>query len=288
MLFLCRSVGLAAYMKVCEKGCWVQGGKHYKKGMYYRIFISGNTDKIPCRIPRKQAQPRQQIKSVLRTGFTYNSLGQGDYYGFILNGDHLYLTSDFTIHHNSGKSCIVQQILAGVIKRNGVAFMCDRPHLLITGLHFFREIEPDRPVLCIFEDIDAIIEKYGEDSLLSLLDGEKQADHVLNLASTNYPEKLDRRLVARPRRFDRIVKINYPDYNIRLEYFKQKLSGFEQSEIEHWAKETEGLAFSALAEMIISVTCLNIPFAEALDILRNLAVNKVSSRDCEGTDRVGF
>jgi len=34
---------------------------------------------------------------------------------------------------------------------------------------------------------------------------------VLNLATTNYPEQLDRRFVARPRRFDRVVRIDAAD-----------------------------------------------------------------------------
>ena len=286
MVFLCRSVGLAAYKTVCEKGCWVQGGKHFKKGIYYRISISGELDKIPCKISRKKSQPRKQIKHVVRTGFKYKSVGVGDYYGFILNGDHLYLTSDFFIHHNSGKSCNLQQILAGVIKRGGIAFFCGIPEFMTLGVRNFREIEPDRPVLCIFEDIDAIIHKHGDEDLLALLDGEQQIDHVLNIGTTNYPENLDKRIVARPRRFDRIIKINNPEYNIRQEYFKQKLHMLPPEEIEMWARETDGLAFSALAEMIISVICLNIPFADALKILKELATKKISSGDFD--EKMGF
>jgi SpoVK/Ycf46/Vps4 family AAA+-type ATPase len=186
----------------------------------------------------------------------------------------------------SGKSCALQQILSGVIKRGGIAFFCGIPEFMTSGVRNFREIEPERPVLCIFEDIDAIISKHGDEDLLALLDGEQQIDHVLNIGTTNYPEKLDKRIVARPRRFDRIIKINNPEYPIRLEYFKRKLHMLPPEEIERWARATEGLAFSALAEMIISVTCLGIDFKEALNILKELATRKISSGDFE--EKMGF
>src|SRR5262249_23195198 len=74
----------------------------------------------------------------------------------------------------------------------------------------FRQVEPDRPIVCVFEDIDAIIAVYGDSDLLQWLDGNQQVDRAGNLASTNYPEKLDRRIIARPRRFDRILRIATP------------------------------------------------------------------------------
>lgn len=98
--FMARSVGLAAYVVECQKSC--QGGF---TGTYHRVSISGDVDKIPCRLPRKQAAPRQQQKDPLRTGFTVELTGRVEpYYGFTLDGDGRYLLDDFTVTHNSGKS----------------------------------------------------------------------------------------------------------------------------------------------------------------------------------------
>ena len=44
-------------------------------------------------------------------------------------------------------------------------------------------------MICIFEDIDAIIQNYGDCVLLQWLDGHHQVDRVINLATTNYPER---------------------------------------------------------------------------------------------------
>lgn len=96
--FIARSLGLAAYVKPCLKSC--QTGA---VGRYYRVSVSGKVDCIPCRVPRKIASPRLQLKSVLRTGFKVEPLGMGSYFGFSVNRDHRYLMGDFTVTHNSGK-----------------------------------------------------------------------------------------------------------------------------------------------------------------------------------------
>lgn len=97
--FIARSLGLAAYVRASLKRA--QTGV---EGLYWRVGISGNTDQIPCRIERKMALPRQQKKSVLRTGFSVIKSGKDAYYGFTLDKDQRYLLDDFTVTHNCGKS----------------------------------------------------------------------------------------------------------------------------------------------------------------------------------------
>lgn len=98
--FIARSVGLAAYVKPCQKSAYPG---HIDT--YHRVSISGNTDIIPCRIPRKQASARSQKKDALRTGFTIEQTGNVEpFYGFTLTGDGRYLLDDFTVTHNTGKT----------------------------------------------------------------------------------------------------------------------------------------------------------------------------------------
>lgn len=99
--FIARSLGLAAYLKPCEK--YDQNGQG---GTYFRVSISGDTHTIPTRIPRKQARKREQKKDVTRTGFVIEPLGVGNFFGFSLEGDPHYLLGDFTVTHNTGKSAI--------------------------------------------------------------------------------------------------------------------------------------------------------------------------------------
>lgn len=109
VLFLSRSLGFSCYKKPCKKSCMYNGEK--REGDYFRCTISGNVDKIPCRIERKKASPRLQIKDVLVTGIKMVPVGVDDYYGFELDGNNRYLMGDFTVTHNTGKSRIIQSLL---------------------------------------------------------------------------------------------------------------------------------------------------------------------------------
>lgn len=97
VIFVARSLGLAAYKSPCQKKCHNTGAK----GEYFRANISGDIDRIPVRIERKKAAPRRQKKDVLVTGVNIEPIGEGDYYGFEIDGDHLFLLGDFTVTHNT-------------------------------------------------------------------------------------------------------------------------------------------------------------------------------------------
>lgn len=111
VVFVARSLGFSACAKSCQKRD--QDGRG---GEYFRVHISGDTEVIPVRIPRKKAQPRMQKKDVKKLGFSIEPIGNGDFFGFSLTGDHLYLSADFIVHHNTGKSvmiaALIQRILA--------------------------------------------------------------------------------------------------------------------------------------------------------------------------------
>jgi hypothetical protein len=187
----------------------------------------------------------------------------------------------------SGKTCLVQQIIAEIVKSEGLVFHCTgHPDIFNRGLALYRKVEPERPVICLFEDIDAIIDRWGEDAILTLLDGENQIDKVLNIATTNYPEKLDKRLIARPRRFDRVLKIGMPSKEVRKVYFKNKLN-VTDAELEKWSSATEDFSFAACAELVISVCCFDKPFDDAVKVLREMMAAKVSSSDYNTTGK-GF
>ena len=102
MLYLCRSLGLAAYASPTVKGIKETGFS----GTYYRLSISGDTNRVPCRIAYKQATSRKQVKNVLRTGFAIAPAGTGDFYGVTLDGDGRFLLGDFTVTHNSTPRCL--------------------------------------------------------------------------------------------------------------------------------------------------------------------------------------
>lgn len=107
--FLARSVGLAAYIRPCEKR-----DQNGQGGTYYRVGISGDCAVVPCRLPRKQAAPRRQKKNHLRTSFKVVPVTkEEDFFGFTLAGaDARFLLDDFTVTHNSF-SYLLPAILSG-------------------------------------------------------------------------------------------------------------------------------------------------------------------------------
>lgn len=128
ILFVARSLGLNATSTV-NAATAVKGGKlHYNN----RIHISGHIDEIPVLLERKKAPPRRMNKDPLRHGFTIERLPEDDYYGFAIDGDHLYLLDDFTVTHNTGKA----PTLAWVVK----AIMMRLPHVRITIMSHVAEI----------------------------------------------------------------------------------------------------------------------------------------------------
>lgn len=98
--YLCRSLGFAAYIQPCTKGCVYKGER--RDGVYQRMFVAGrNLQDIPCKLERKQAIPGRQTKDPLRYGFDVQVLGIGDYYGFEIDGNKRFLLGDFTVTHNT-------------------------------------------------------------------------------------------------------------------------------------------------------------------------------------------
>lgn len=98
LIFLARSLGFSGTKRPVSKTCTNTGAV----GTYWNVFLNGPVSEVPCRVPRKQAKARRQKKDVLRTGFSLEPLGEGDYYGFELSGpDRLFLLGDFTVTHNT-------------------------------------------------------------------------------------------------------------------------------------------------------------------------------------------
>ena len=99
LAYIARSVGLRATVVPTHK--YSQTGRG---GKYYRVFISGLTHLIPCKLLHKIAKKTTYNKDPLVTGFKVEYIGLDNYYGFIIDGDHRYVFNDFFVTHNSGKT----------------------------------------------------------------------------------------------------------------------------------------------------------------------------------------
>lgn len=167
----------------------------------------------------------------------------------------------------TGKTCVLKLVMEDVIKNGDVIFLAKSPGIVNIAMKEFREVEPDRKVLVVLEDIDEMV-AYNERSLLELLDGPEQEDKVLYLATTNYIDRLPPRML-RPGRFDRKLEIGCPPKKGRFAYLNNKLSEKETEEnIIELVKDTEGFSFGQLRELLVATYCLKHDRDEVISRLR--------------------
>jgi hypothetical protein len=74
---------------------------HYKDtNKCWCITVGGDTWRIPCRIARKKSFPRNLGRSRTTSTLKVESIGVGDFAGFELDGDNMFLLADGTVAHN--------------------------------------------------------------------------------------------------------------------------------------------------------------------------------------------
>jgi hypothetical protein len=179
----------------------------------------------------------------------------------------------------SGKTVTVMLLIDDLIKRGGIVLVSQNPQIASRALETIREIEPDRPLICVLEDIDELIDNFGESAILSLLDGENQINNVVHLATTNYPERLDARIANRPSRFDEIIKIGMPSIEARRFYLRSRITNDELNDesLEKWVIESSDLSIAHLKELVIAVFCLGRNYEETIIRLKKMKITPKSN-----------
>jgi energy-coupling factor transporter ATP-binding protein EcfA2 len=194
-----------------------------------------------------------------------------------------------------GKTSIIRMLSSKIIERKGIALsITDIEHDQDILLKL-REIEPHRPIMCIFEDIEKMTEdKESESDVLSFLDGEKQIGNVINVATTNKPDLLEDRLLKRPGRFDVVIGLNPPVHEARRVYlqrlFKDRLG---EDRIEKAVELTDGLGMAHLRELAIAILAFDHDMEETIKRLKGnvketFKMSKVGDRSASTGFTLGF
>lgn len=164
----------------------------------------------------------------------------------------------------SGKTSTLHLLMKLIIERNnGIVLLIEHPAIATEALQLIRKIEPNRQVLGVMEDIDGLVAHYSVERYLALLDGEAQIDNIVFVATTNYPERLDRRFVDRPSRFDTVEYIGMPSAEARYMYLRFKEPNLPEETIQEMVAATDKLSIAHLREMIILTQCFGRTVAQA-------------------------
>lgn len=137
-----------------------------------------------------------------------------------------------------------------------------------TNMDLFQAFEKaanSAPAVFILEDIDRIFENHEntavtKDGLLNCLDGVGAHEGVVVVATANHPEAIDPALLHRPGRFDRVIRVDNPDTELRyrqLRHLFSRASDLHVSDqvLRQVAEKSEGFSMADLKEIFVSAGC---------------------------------
>jgi len=190
-----------------------------------------------------------------------------------------------------GKTCTVSFIIKDFIAQGNIVFVFN--YNLMGALSSFKNIEPNRKVLVVMEDIDSLIkDRHEEQAVLEFLDGSIQHSNTIVIATTNYPEDLPDRIINRPSRFDRVSYVGVPSYNDRILYLTKKSKSLSKPQIKGWAKETDAWTLAHLKELIIAVEVFDLDYDETIKRINTMRAKQEHSENYEkefrGKKSTGF
>ena len=192
----------------------------------------------------------------------------------------------------NGKSKSIESLVLTFLDRyKGVVFDLRDNEQLSYYIQFinsqFRILQPNSKVMTVCEDVERVT---GNEQMMSLLlnmlDGINSAEHFF-ISTTNYPQKLDARLL-RPGRYDRRIHLPLPDDRLREHFFTEmfRKSGYTPDNMNELVKKSDGFSYASLREFIFSLV---VNKQSVDDTVRTLiALAKVPCAETGGRNSIGF
>jgi len=202
----------------------------------------------------------------------------------------------------NGKTCLINLMCKELIEKYDGIIICIDTHKELDYytkvMSKFRQVEPNRKIITIIEDFERLAkDDYYSALLLQILDGNEQLDSIVTIATTNYPENLEKRWTCRPSRFNLILEYKKPDAKVREYYIYNKLkdgginveSDEVKNDIRRYVEKTEGFTFDFVKEAIQGIYVDNISEEEIFERIEKSRKNNGSYKITEDDGRqIGF
>lgn len=202
----------------------------------------------------------------------------------------------------NGKTCLINLMCKELIEKYDGIIICIDTHRELDYytkvMGKFRQVEPNRKIITIIEDFERLAkDDYYSALLLQILDGNEQLDSIVTIATTNYPENLEKRWTCRPSRFNLILEYKKPDAKVREYYIYNKLkdgginveSDEVKNDIRRYVEKTEGFTFDFVKEAIQGIYVDNISEEEIFERIEKSRKNNGSYKITEDDGRqIGF
>lgn len=156
----------------------------------------------------------------------------------------------------TSKTVTIHQIMQFAISKNWVVLDgSSQLRHIAPAIRNIRQVEPGRGVVVIWEEFERLIDEGWETEILQLLDGADQLPNVLYILTTNYINRVPKRIFTRCRRIPFQVQFRYPGEEERRAFFTQKIPEKYRSRvnIEDWVAKTDGFSIDHCAQVLVGV-----------------------------------
>jgi SpoVK/Ycf46/Vps4 family AAA+-type ATPase len=154
----------------------------------------------------------------------------------------------------SGKSTTITTLINKFIKNDGLVVSSSDITALIAGAVAVRSPEKERPLMVVMEDLESFSSGDAMEALLQFLDGHFQLNNIVTVATTNYPENLQDRIINRPGRFDLVIEMPLPNSKDRFNFLLSKIPDKER--VDKIVKQTDGFSIAHLKELVCACVVL--------------------------------
>jgi len=185
-------------------------------------------------------------------------------------------------HPGNGKKYIAKRIANHFLqKHNGLVLYFEDVDDVKKAIRHIKEIEPNRKILVVMENVGILLEKFGIPAVASILKDISSEDNLYIISTTNHEERVSEYISDKPNMFDLKLEIGYPTLAERKKYIKTFISKVDVSDsekgVETIAEDTDGLSLGYIRNLLESYFIYNYDYDKKLEEANDMKENIMNS-----------